>query len=292
MELVQVGAKTYYIKNATNIGIYRTSEEGVYLIDSGNDKDAGKKVLKIIEEQGWKVEGIISTHSNADHIGGNEVIQNRTGAKVLANELELAFTEYPLLEPSFLYGGYPFKELRGKFLMAKGSKCMPIEDNLPKGLSYFALPGHFFSMIGVATDDGVYFLGDSVFSEETIKKYGVFFVYDVKGYLETLEFLKGLSGRFFIASHVEAKENIDELIEVNRKKVVEISELIHSHLSEPRCFEDILKFVFEQYGLAMNETQYVLVGSTVRSYLTYLKDEGRVEFYFEYNKMFWRQAKI
>ena len=48
MELIQLGENTYYIKNATNIGVYKTGDTEVYLIDSGNDKDAGKKILKII----------------------------------------------------------------------------------------------------------------------------------------------------------------------------------------------------------------------------------------------------
>jgi len=62
MELVRVGEKTYYIKNPTNIGIYKADHENVYLIDSGNDKDAGKKILKLVGEQGWKVNGIINTN--------------------------------------------------------------------------------------------------------------------------------------------------------------------------------------------------------------------------------------
>ena len=70
MELIQVGKKTYYIKNQTNIGIYKINETDVFLIDAGNDKYAGKKILNIIDAQGWKVKGIIATHSNADHIGG------------------------------------------------------------------------------------------------------------------------------------------------------------------------------------------------------------------------------
>ena len=63
MELIKLGEKTYYIKNPTNIGIYKIDEKNVYLIDSGNDKDAGRKILKIVEEQGWTVAGIINTHS-------------------------------------------------------------------------------------------------------------------------------------------------------------------------------------------------------------------------------------
>ncbi len=104
MELVKVGEKTYYIKNATNIGVYKIDENSVYLIDTGNDKDAGKKILKLIYAQGWTVKGIINTHSNADHIGGNKVIQDRTGCQVLAYGMEKAFTEFPILEASFLYG--------------------------------------------------------------------------------------------------------------------------------------------------------------------------------------------
>ena len=146
MELEKVGEKTYYIKNPTNIGIYKIDNENVYLIDTGNDKDAGKKILKIIQEQGWKVKGIITTHSNADHIGGNKVIQDRTNCEILANNIEKSFTENTILEPSFLYGGYPFKDIRNKFLLAKESNAISIENNLPEGLEYFNLKGHFFDM--------------------------------------------------------------------------------------------------------------------------------------------------
>ena len=146
MELVKVGEKTYYIKNPTNIGIYKIDDENIYLIDAGNDKDAGKKILKIIDEQGWKVKGIITTHANADHIGGNKVIQDRTNCTILAYNIEKSITENPILEPAFLYGGYPFKDIRNKFLLAKESNVTSLENNLPEGLEYVFLRGHFFDM--------------------------------------------------------------------------------------------------------------------------------------------------
>lgn len=268
MELIKVGEKTYFIKNNTNIGIYQIDEENIYLIDSGNDKEAGRKILKIIEEKGWKVKGIISTHSNADHIGGNKVIQDRTSCKILANRIEKCFTENPILEPSFLYGGYPFQELKNKFLLAKPSIVEQVENNLPEGLETFELKGHFFDMIGIKTSDNIYFLGDSLFSEETIMKYHLFFIYDVKEFLNTLDYLETLEGKLYIPSHTEATDNIGNLISMNRKKVLEIINEIEKLCESEKTFEEILKSIFDQYNLNMNLNQYVLVGSTVKSYLS------------------------
>ena len=60
-ELVQVAANTYYINSPSKMGVYRVSDDDVWLIDSGNDKDAGRKVQKILEAQGWKLTAIINT---------------------------------------------------------------------------------------------------------------------------------------------------------------------------------------------------------------------------------------
>ena len=288
MELCQVGKNTYYIKNATNIGIYQIDDKNVYLIDTGNDKDAGKKILKIVEEQGWIVKGIINTHSNADHIGGNKVIQDRTNAPVFANCVETAFIKYPILEPSFLYGGYPMKELRNKFLLAKESNVTSIEQ-LPKGLEYFSLKGHFFDMIGIKTSDDVYFLADALFSEETIRKYHVFFIYDVKEFLNTLDFLDTLDGKLYIPSHCKATNDISSLIMINRNKVQEVMDKIYNACKKEMTFEEILKYIFDEYHLTMNVNQYVLIGSTIKSYLSYLVDENKLDYEFQENKMIWRR---
>ena len=290
MELIQVGEKTYYIKNATNIGIYKVDETQVYLIDTGNDKDAGKKILKIIDDKNWSVKGIINTHSNSDHIGGNKVIQDKTNCTILANKIEKSFTEFPILESSFLYGGYPFKDIRNKFLLAKESIVTSIENNLPDGLEYFNLKGHFFDMCGIKTSDDVYFLADSLFSKETIKKYHLFFIYDVKEFLNTLEYLKTLKGNLYIPSHCEATTDISALIEININKVNEIISKIYNICNKEKTFEEILKCIFDEYNLIMNANQYVLVGSTIKSYLSYLLDENKICYEFKSNKMFWKQV--
>ena len=75
-ELVQVAENTYYINSPSKVGIYRVNDGDVWLIDSGNDKDAGRKIQKIFDAQGWTLTAITNTHSNADHDGGNTLLQN------------------------------------------------------------------------------------------------------------------------------------------------------------------------------------------------------------------------
>ena len=56
----------------------------------------------------------------------------------------------------------------------------------------------------------------------------------------------------------------------------------------PSPFETILQRLFDSFALTMNIEQYVLVGSTVRSYLSWLNDSGRAEYRFENSQMLWR----
>lgn len=53
--------------------------------------------------------------------------------------------------------------------------------------------------------------------------------------------------------------------------------------AKPRSHAALRQRLFEEYGLTMNFEQYVLVGSTVRSYLAWLKDTGRLNAAFENN---------
>lgn len=62
-------------------------------------------------------------------------------------------------------------------------------------------------------------------------------------------------------------------------------------VGSPLCFEQILQKLFVRYSLTMTYEQYVLVGSTVRSYLAWLKDTGRVEGRIENNMLLWETVK-
>ena len=287
-ELVHVTGSTWYIQSPAKIGLIKTSGDNICLIDSGNDKDAGRKVRQILDANGWHLSAIYNTHSNADHIGGNKYLQANTGCRIFAPSVECAFTRHTMLEPSFLYGGCPMKELRHKFLMAQESNAEYLTpDVLPEGWEMIDLPGHFFSMAGFRTPDDAVFIADSLSSRETLDKYRITFIYDVGKYIRTLEALKSMKARVFIPSHAEVTEDISELAQYNIDAVNDVAGTIAGICRAPLCFERVLQELFTVYGLTMNFEQYVLVGSTVRSYLSWLKDNGRLKAYFDGNMLMW-----
>ena len=289
-ELIQVSQRSYYIQSPAKIGLVTLSGSDVCLIDSGNDKDAGRKIRKILDERGWRLTAIYNTHSNADHIGGTKYMQGQTNCRIYAPGIDCDFTRHPLLEPSFLYGGYPCRDLRHKFLMAQESEAEYLShDVLPEGFEIIDLPGHFFDMVGYRTPDNVVYLADCLSSRETLDKYQISFIYDVDAYIKTLETVKSMAADMFIPSHAEATDHISPLAQYNMDKVYEIAEKILELCSVPASFESVLQSLFNNYELSMNFEQYVLVGSTVRSYLSWLKDTGKLDIEFDSNIPLWKR---
>lgn len=287
-ELHQVGERSYYVQSPARIGLYRLNEQDVYLLDSGSDKEAGRKVRQILDAQKWRLKAIFNTHSNADHIGGNRYLQAQTGCAVYAPGMECAFTRHTVLEPALLFGGYPPKALRHKFLMAQESQAACLEPaDLPDGLECIPLPGHFLDMVGFRTRDDVVYLADCLSSSETLEKYQIGFVYDVAAYLETLERVKTMQARLFVPAHAQPTEDIAPLAQQNIDKVQEIAGKILDICREPMPFERVLQRLFRDYRLEMNFAQYALVGSTVRSYLAWLLDTGRLEAAFDDSMLLW-----
>ena len=287
-ELVHLKGSSYYIESPAKIGLVKLTDDTVCLIDSGNDKNAARKVMQLLDANGWRLSAIYNTHSHADHVGGNKYLHSQTGCRIYAQGVECAFARHHMIETAFLWGGFPVKELLHKFLMAQDSPAEYLTPEvLPEGWSIIDLPGHFFSMVGFRTPDNVVYLADCLPSAKTLAKYQITFLYDVGAYLSTLEAVKTLKADVFVPSHAPVSEDISELVQINIDKVNEIADIILEICRTPMNFDAILQRVFTRLNLTMTFEQYVLVGSTLKSYLSWLKDNGRVKAYFADNLLLW-----
>ena len=62
---LQLSDKVGYIPGGVNVGVIQNGN-AVILIDTGLDKDNGKKILRLLHEHELTLKAIINTHSHAD----------------------------------------------------------------------------------------------------------------------------------------------------------------------------------------------------------------------------------
>ena len=291
-KLVHVKGDTYYLDGAAKIGVIRNAvnPSRSVVVDTGIDDDAGRRLMKIMQENGMGVGVIINTHSHADHCGGNDIIKSRTGCAVYAPPFEKGIIEYPELEPFYLYSAYPLKELDTKFLKAKGTT---VDHVLEPGhlniegieLDIVPLYGHSPGMTGVATADNVLFAGDAFFSKDILEKHGLPYFTGIGESISTLESMKSMGYDYYVPSHGEALTDPVETLDANIGLLKAIMGQLKDICSKALDREEITAHMIGKYGVKQTIPQYYLAVSTVSAFLSYMANEGMLAVVFEDNKL-------
>lgn len=284
------------LEGTVNLGVYHRGKGKCTLIDSGIDDDAGKRAINILKEEGMEIDSIINTHSHADHIGGNAIIQKRLDCDIYASKIEDAIIENPIIEPFYLFGSAPPTFMQNKFLMAKPSKVTRViaAGNLDIGGSNFEivyLPGHSLGQIGVVTLDGVFYPGDAYFSKNIIEKHGFPFFQDIDAAFKTLEYLSDVKYPFYVPCHGILDYNIEELIKTNIKALKDAIAIIMDNLEQPKSTEELSQIIFRHYEVNQNPGQYYLTWATLSAYLAYLNNKGSIECEFYDDQLKWQKKK-
>jgi glyoxylase-like metal-dependent hydrolase (beta-lactamase superfamily II) len=300
----------YLIPGTTNTGAVCAELNGttdIYLIDSGGSAEEGERIYSVLcslfGKTGFVLHAVINTHSHADHAGGNAFLRKKTGCGIWMSYREKGGMENTVMQSAVAWGGRPLPEFETSFYVpdfCETTRVISEKDviTFPDGktVSFIPLPGHYFEMLGVVctSSDGkkAVFAGDAVLGRKVIGKFSIPFMYDIGSFLDSLDVLCGMDADWFIPSHGDAVPEINETAEMNKIAVLETITGIMSLLAEkPRTAEELLTAVADKNNITMKLAQYVLIGSTLRSYLSYLYRTEHITYTIIDNRMLWSVKK-
>ncbi len=298
--LEQLSERVYALLGGVNCAIVDLGGGAAFLVDSGQDKEHGRKIRKALDELGLTPKVILCTHSHADHYGGNAyLLRQYPEAQVWAPELEAEIIRSPLLEPIYLFhGAKPLPELTSKWLRAEASPVHRVAAEGPEELngvpfSLIDVRGHAHRQLAVLVDD-VLLAADSLFGAATLDKYPFPFSQDVGGQLRSLDVLAALLAtravRMALPGHGEPTEQVEGLIEVNRSALLTAAEVVR-HACTGVGLEQVLDTATTQMGAMMTDlARYHLNLTTITAYLGWLREEGLVTAELVKGRLLWSAA--
>ena len=296
MELRKIKEGIFYIPNPVNIGVLQDTDDSLILIDTGLDKNTGKKISRLLRTQGFSnIKAIINTHSHADHIGANKYIKEEFDSKIYAPSIEAGIIEYPVIEPLYLFSGAkPLKELESKFLMAPASTVDYVIQSEEKyikfngfTISIVPLPGHALNQIGLVVDN-VLFCADTVFSKEVLVKHKIPFNVDIDAEKTSLKYLIDSEFDYYLPSHAKLCSNIAELSKANLDCINEIENWLFRQLETPKSTEGLISEFCSHFNLSIElVSQYYLTKTAILAYLSSLHRNEKIKYEIKQNSLKW-----
>jgi glyoxylase-like metal-dependent hydrolase (beta-lactamase superfamily II) len=294
LHLKHIVGRVYYLPGASNVGLIVGDGQQAILVDTGPGPRSGRRILRILEEQGLHLVAIFNTHCHGDHIGGNAYLVEHTGAKVYAPVADSVVLQYPAWGPMCMFGGAdPIAELSVPRFAAQPcvvDVLVTAGEIQIAGVTVRVVPlhGHTGTHTGYIADD-VFFLGDILAGEAELANTAITYAYSTTRRLRSLRKLRDYSCAYYVLGHGEIERDITALVERNIAQVMDVLDFIKGYLAGD-CAEatEVLNAVCTQFGIKIrNLKQYYLFYPTLHSYLSHLSNNGEITHKIKDNRLLW-----
>lgn len=291
---VQLSEHVYYLPGAVNMALVVVPDKEAVFIDTGGDKDAGRRLKRACEALSVRPVAILNTHAHADHYGGNEFLVRNLNLPVYAPPFEASIMASPYLEPVYLFNGAkPPPELLSKWLLAKAS---PVDHLLAPGrLELAGLPfeildtsGHAHTHYAVLIDD-VLLAADAVFGTNALERYPVPFGQDIAAQMASAKRVGEFGAPIVLPGHGDPVEDdaIQTLVEANLAAFDRAAEAVAAACTGVNT-AGVLKGACDALSVEMTDLpRYYLNLCVVNAYLSYLRETGRVRLELAANDLRW-----
>lgn len=294
-DLLQLSEHVYYLPGAVNMALVVGEEERAVIVDTGGDKDAGRRLKKACETLQVTPVAILNTHAHADHYGGNDFLVRSFGLPVYAPPFEASIIENPYLEPVYLFGGAkPPAELMGKWLMGKPTKVTHVLE--PGRLELTGLDleiidtsGHAHTHYAVRVGD-VLIAADAVFGNAVLEKYPLPFGQDIGAQMGSAARVAEAGARVVLPGHGDPAEDVPGLVEANLEAFARAADTVEAACTGVGS-EAVLRAAADALRLELRDLpRYYLNFCVVSAYLSYLRETGRVVLSLQDNQLCWERV--
>lgn len=284
MELRHVYGNTYAAVGATALmPVYKLTDTDIVLMDTGYARLDRSALVNLIEDNGFRLRGIICSHAHFDHTGTVRFLQQRYGCLAAAQIIEAGISVNPDAYRAN-YVALTYGKSREYLL----EECFPADVIIPADAGHLdfcgarfgilQLPGHSAGHIGVVTPDGVAYLGDCLIDEEQIAAAKLPTSMFIARDLESKESLRNLRRPAYIIAHKQVLTDICPLIDRNIAFIHDKGRELLEDLEDGMSFDQwIYAFCQRENVRTRNEFKFSIVERNFANFVDWLTDEGKVE---------------
>lgn len=284
MELRHVYGNTYAAVGATALmPVYKLTDTDIVLMDTGYARLDRSALVNLIEDNGFRLRGIICSHAHFDHTGNVRFLQQRYGCQAAAQIIEAGISVNPDAYRAN-YVALTYGKSREYLL----EECFPADVIIPADAGHLdfcgarfgilQLPGHSAGHIGVVTPDGVAYLGDCLIDEEQIAAAKLPTSMFIARDLESKESLRNLRRPAYIIAHKQVLTDIGPLIDRNIAFIHDKGRELLEDLEDGMSFDQwIYAFCQRENVRTRNEFKFSIVERNFANFVDWLTDEGKVE---------------
>lgn len=299
MELRHVLGNTWAAEaNTALLGVYHVTEKDIVLIDTGYAKLDRAGLTAMIEDNGFRLLGVICSHAHFDHSGNVRYLQQRCGARAAAHIIEAGISVNPDAYRAN-YVALTYGKSREYFL----EECFVADtiigpedewlDFCGARFGILQLPGHSAGHIGVVTPDNVAYVGDCLLDQQQIDNAKLPTSMFIARDLQSKEFLRQSRYDAYIIAHkavITDHTALDALVDSNSAFIYRKADELLEDLVDGMTFAQwIAAFCQRENIRTKNEFKFSIIERNFANFVDWLTDEGRITIQREYcAKMYYR----
>jgi glyoxylase-like metal-dependent hydrolase (beta-lactamase superfamily II) len=288
MEIIKVKGNTFCIDTGmTYIPFYKINDEEIIMMDTGWKVGEREGIEELLEENNYKIVGIICSHAHIDHIGNNTYLKNKYNC-VIAMPAYEALVCSSTVNLKVYYSTRTLSDVTERFGHMVCETDIMISDNQDKiyvcGIKFKILhtPGHSPAHICISTPDNVAYVGDALISYEVMKGAKMPYAFILKEDLKSKTKLFDLKCSRYVVAHKGMYDDITKLINDNIDFYKNRAERIYDIIEGAMTMEDIMKSVIKSFNIHVKTVdKYALIERMLRSYVEYLNETERIELIME-----------